>query len=194
MIQSITNNSAFLFQVTGHSDMSDCSDFNLGKVVEIKPFSTYQNLFLLGYEKPGLLLQPTAYFDKKTDTYYSFLDAAGKFNRSKARLAFDAWKKTSGQKYKKGFDSWFEDWVCGDISLIHNHVEVFGYLLNIALTKIENNRNHHLCMIDFSEGIFARLSIDITIEQKKNKGIIPYVKSSVSQGGYCKDGTIMIMH
>lgn len=194
MIQSITNNSLFLYEVTGHSDMSGCSDFNAGKTVEIKPLSKYELPFLLGSEKPGLRLQPIAYFDKHTSIYYFFTDATGKFNRQKMELAFEMWQKNNGKMYKKGFDHWLENWLCGDISLIHNHVEVFGYLLNVQLTKIENNKNYHVCMIDFSEGVFSRLFIDITIEQKRSKGIIPHVKSSVGQGGYCKDGTVMIMH
>ena len=88
---------------------------------------------------------------------------------------------------------WLAQWVCGDISLIHNHVEIFGYLLNTALTRVENNKNYHVCMIDYSEGLFSRLFLDITIEQKKNKGIIPYVKSFVGQGGFCKDGEVVVL-
>lgn len=189
MIRSIKNNSPFLFQVALHNDMSGCSDFNLGKSVEIKPFSVYEQPFLLGHEKPGLLLRPVGYYDKKSDIYYSFLNAQGELDQANLEQTFHAWKKHN--KYKRGLDVWLAEWLCGDISLIHNHVEVFGYLLNTALTRIENNKNYHACMIDYSEGLFSRLFLDITIEQKKNKGIIPHVKSFVGQGGFCQDGKIV---
>ena len=192
LIRSIKNNTDFLYSVISHNDMSGCSDYNRGQAVEIEPFSTYENPFLLGYEKPGLLLRPIAYYDKKSDVYYSLVNDAMEFDDNKIEIAFDAWLK-SGKKYNKGAKMWLAQWVCGDISLIHNHVEIFGYLLNTALTRVENNKNYHVCMIDYSEGLFSRLFLDITIEQKKNKGIIPYVKSFVGQGGFCKDGEVVVL-
>jgi len=191
MIRSIKNNSDFLYEVAGHNDMSDCSDFNLGKSVQIQPWSVYEHPFLLGHEKPGLLLRPVAYYDKKSDMYHSFINNAGELDRNNLETAFAAWKKNN--KYRRDLDAWASEWLCGDISLIHNHVEVFGYLLNTALTRIENNKNYHACMIDYSEGLFSRLFLDITIEQKKSKGIIPYVKSFVGQGGFCQDGQIVVL-
>ena len=193
IIRSVNNNTPFLYRVVAHNDMSDCSDFNNGKIVEIEPFSTYDLPFLLGFEKPGLLLRPIAYYDKQADLYYFFVDAKGDYVPEKMKIVFDAWQRTSGMIYKKGLDRWIAEWLCGDISLIHNHVEVFGYLLNIALTRVENDRNYHVCMIDFSEGLFSRLLIDISIEQKKKKGIVPHVKSFVGQGGFCQDGNIIIL-
>ena len=195
MIRTINNNSSILYEVTGHNDLSGCSDFHAGKKVQVKPYSKYENPFLLGFEKPGLILRPIAYYDKKAQLYYSFLDdASGEYDRKKFEIAFDAWKKNNSRKYKKGFDVWCKEWLCGDISLIHNHVEIFGYFLNTALTRIENDKNFHVCMIDYSQGVFSRLFIDITIEQKKNLGITPYVKSFVGQGGLCQDGQVIVLH
>lgn len=193
MIRSIKNNTDFLYKVIGHNDMSGCSEFNRGGIIEIEPFSTYEFPFLLGSEKPGLLLQPIAYYDKKADCYYFFIDAAGHFVRENIQRAFDAWQHNFGKKYNKGLDVWLAQWLCGDISLIHNHVEVFGYLMNTALTRVENKKNFHVCMIDYSEGLFSRLFLDITIEQKRSKGVVPYVKSFVGQGGFCQDGKIITL-
>ena len=193
MIQRVENNTPILYRVVAHNDMSDCSEFNNGKIVEIKPFSTYEQPFLLGFEKPGLLLRPVAYYDKKVDIYYPLVNDAGEFDKDIIEIAFKAWQKSSGMKYSKGADRWFEEWLCGDISLIHNHVEVFGYLLNIALTRVENDKNYHVCMIDYSEGVFSRLFIDITIGQKRKKGIIPHVKSYIGQGGFCQDGKVILV-
>jgi len=75
--------------------------------------------------------------------------------------------------------------------LIHNHAEVFGYLLNVSIARIDNQENFHACMVDYSEGLFSRQVIEITINQKSKKGIIPYVKSFVGQGGLCQDGKIV---
>lgn len=193
MIRTIKNNTEILYRVKGHNDMSGCSEFNLGNSVEIKPFQVYDQPFLLGFEKPGLILEPIAFYDKKNDRYYYFINDAGDIDRSKLEVAFHAWQKNNGRKYKKGLDHWFSEWLCGDISLIHNHVEIFGYILNTALTRIENDRNYHVCMIDYSEGLFSRLFLDIVIEQKSNKGIIPHVKSFVGQGGFCQDGQIVVL-
>jgi len=193
MIRKVDNNTPFLYKVIAHNDMSDCSDFNNGKSVEIKPLSSYENPFLLGFEKPGLLLRPVAYYDKYEDVYYPLVNDHGDFDQEKIEKAFYAWKNSGGIKYRKKFDRWFAEWLCGDISLIHNHVEVFGYLSNIALTRVDNDKNYHVCMIDYSEGLFSRLFIDVMIGQKKNKGVIPYVKSFVGQGGFCQDGQIVTL-
>ena len=193
MIRKIENNTPFLYKVIAHNDMSDCSDFNNGKIVEIKPFSVYERPFLLGFEKPGLLLRPIAYYDKRADIYYSLVDSVDEFDREKIEIAFLAWKKSGGFKYTKDLDRWLSEWLCGDVYLIHNHIEVFGYLSNIALTRIDNDKNYHVCMIDFSEGLYSKLFIDIMIEQRKKKGIIPHVKSFVGQGGFCQDGKVIIL-
>ena len=74
--------------------------------------------------------------------------------------------------------------------MIHNHVEIFGYLLNISIARIDNRKTAHACMVDYSEGLFSRQVIDITIEQKK-KGIVPHIKSFVGQGGLCQNGKII---
>src|SRR3990167_1133127 len=94
MVRRIENNTPFLYKVIAHNDMSDCSDFNNGKIVEIKPFSVYERPFLLGFEKPGLLLRPIAYYDKRADIYYSLVDSVDEFDREKIEIAFLAWKKS----------------------------------------------------------------------------------------------------
>jgi len=193
IVRSIKNNTPFLFTVVGHNDLSDCSLFNKGEVIDIKPYSLYEDPFLLGSEKPGLLLRPAAFYDKKNDQYYNFIDEDYKVDRDRLKLAYEAWKKSYNKRYKKGPDIWFAEWLCGDVSLIHNHVEIFGYILNSALVRAENDINFHTCMVDFSEGLFSRLLLNITINQTSKKGIMPHVKSFVGQGGFCQDGEIVLI-
>lgn len=192
MIRTIKNNTDFTYQVVRHNDLSGCSQFNQGAMVEIKAHSLYEYPFLLGSEKPGLVLQPIGYYDKKSKIYYSFLNDEHQIDRTCIEKAFYAWQKNYGV-YKKGIEVWLEQWLCGDISVIHNHVEFFGYLSNEEMTVIQNNKNFHSCMINYSEGLFSRLFLDIHIEQKKNKGIVPYVQSFVGQGGFCQDGKIITL-
>lgn len=192
MIRSIKNNTDIAYQVVHHNDMSGCSDFNQGKNVHINAHSLYEYPFLLGSEKPGLVLQPVGYYDKKSKIYYSFLNDQGSIDRASLQKAFNAWQKNYGV-YKKGIDIWFDQWLCGDIAVIHNHVEFFGYLSNEEMTIIQNNKNFHSCMINYSEGLFSRLFLDIHIEQKKNKGIVPHVQNFVGQGGFCQDGKIITL-
>ena len=191
MIRSIMNKTPFQFTIVSHNDLSDCSPLRVGKTITIEPYETFNITLLLGSEKPGLKLRPSAFYDKAHNATYSFLDKNGQINRNKLIEAFHAWEKSRGKKYKKGVDVWLAQWLCGDISLIHNHVEVFGYLLNISIAKIDNEKNYHACMVDYSEGLFSRQVIDIIITQKSNKGIIPHVKSFVGQGGLCQDGHIV---
>ncbi|MBV8660612.1 MAG: hypothetical protein JO129_00485 [Candidatus Dependentiae bacterium] len=191
IIRSIHNKTPFQFTVVGHNDLSDCSPFHVGKTVIIEPFKNFTQKLLLGSEKPGLLLRPSGFYDKKNKIMYPFLDKNGVLDKKLLAEAFDAWEKSRGKKYKKGPEAWFAQWLCGDISLIHNHVEIFGYLLNISIARIDNQRNYHACMVDYSEGLFSRQVIDIIIDQKANKGIIPYVKSFVGQGALCQDGQIV---
>jgi hypothetical protein len=191
MIRSIYNETPFEFTIVSHNDLSDCSPITLGQVITIKPFETFQKRLLLGAEKPGLLLRPSAYYDRVSKVMYSFLDKHGQIDKNKLTIAFSAWEKARGRKYSKGAEVWLAQWLCGDISLIHNHIEVLGYLLNISIARIDNKKNYHACMVDYSEGLFSRQVIDIIIKQKSNKGIIPYVKSFVGQGGLCQDGEII---
>ncbi len=191
MIRSIVNKTPFLFTIVSHNDLSDCSPLRGGKTVKIEPYSTFNQSLLLGSEKPGLQLRPSAFYDKANKKTYSFLDEHGQIDRHKLIKAFNAWEKSRGKKYSKGVDVWLAQWLCGDIALIHNHVEVFGYLLNISIARIDNEKNYHACMVDYSEGLFSRQVIDIIIDQKSSKGIIPHVKSFVGQGGLCQDGEII---
>lgn len=192
MIRSINNEKTpFQFTFVSHNDLSDCSPLAQGKIIKIEPYSTFKQPLLLGSEKPGLLLRPSAFYDKVNKITYSFLDKHGQIDKKKLEKAFKAWEKSRGKKYKKGAEVWLAQWLCGDISLIHNHIEVFGYLLNISIARIDNEKNAHACMVDYSEGLFSRQVIDIIIDQKSSKGIVPYVKSFVGQGGLCQDGEII---
>ena len=192
MIQKINNKTPFRWRIITHNDLSDCSPLHTGSVIEIEPLETFEAPLLLGSEKPGILLRPSAFYDKANQTTYSFLNEHGQIDKNKLEQAFRAWKKTVGKKYKKDdAQVWLAQWLCGDISLIHNHLEVFGYLLNISIARVDNHRNAHACMVDYSEGLFSRQVIEITIDQKSKKGIIPYVKSFVGQGGLCQDGKII---
>lgn len=191
MIRAINNKTPFQFTIIGHSDLSDCSPVNKGDVITIEPYKAFDQQLLLGSEKPGLLLRPSGFYDKRNKMMYSFLDKQGQVDKNKLKEAFYAWEKSRGKKYKKSVDVWFAEWLCGDISLIHNHAEVFGYLLNVSIARIDNQNNFHACMVDYSEGLFSRQVIDIRIDQKSKKGIIPYVKSFVGQGGLCQDGKIV---
>jgi len=191
MIRLIQNNTPFQFTVIKHNDISDCSPLNSSKSVIIEPYETFQTPLLLGSDKPGLLLRPSAFYDRVTQKNYPFLDKHGHVDMKKLEKAFEAWKASQKKTYKKSAEVWLAQWVCGDISLIHNHVEVFGYLLNISIARIDNEHHHHACMVDYSEGLFSRQVIEIKIDQKSKKGIIPHVKSFVGQGGLCQDGKVI---
>jgi len=191
LVRSIHNKTPFQFMIVTHNDISDCSISALDKPMVIEPYSHYKEELLLGSDKPGIVLRPSGFYDKKHKVMYSFLDKKNDIDRKKLTVAFHAWKTSCGKKYKKSLEVWFSQWLCGDISLIHNHVEVFGYLLNVSIARIDNEYNYHACMIDYSEGLFSHQLIDITIDQSFHKGIIPYVKSSVGQGGFCQDGAIV---
>lgn len=192
LIRTIDNRKTpFEFTIISHNDVSDCSPINKGKVIKIEPYSILKQQLLLGSEKPGLLLRPSGFYDRAHKKMYSFLDKDGNLDKNKLEIAFNAWQKSTGKRYKKSAEVWFAQWLCGDISLIHNHVEIFGYLLNISIARIDNEKNYHACMVDYSEGLFSRQVIDIIIDQKSHKGIIPHVKSFVGQGGLCQDGQII---
>ena len=191
LIRSIDNKTPFQFIIVAHNDVSDCSPLHAGKLIVIQPHVVFKQHLLLGSEKPGLLLRPSAFYDQHNKIMYSFLDQDHQVDRNKLIEAFDAWKNIYNKKYKKDVDTWFAQWLCGDISLIHNHMEIFGYLLNISIARVDNKHNTHACMVDYSEGLFSRQVIDITINYKSKKGIMPHVKSFVGQGGLCQNGQIV---
>ena len=191
LIRSIANQTPFQFIIVAHNDVSDCSPVQSGKVILIKPFENFKQQLLLASEKPGLLLRPSAFYDQHNKVIYNFLDEQHHVDDEKLETAFNAWKNIYNKRYKKDAHTWFTQWLCGDISLIHNHMEIFGYLLNLSIARVDNKHNAHACMVDYSEGLFSRQVIDITITQKSKKGIIPHIKSFVGQGGLCQNGKIV---
>ena len=191
LIRSIHNKTPFQFIIIAHNDISDCSPLHTGKEIVIEPHAQFKQQLLLGSEKPGLLLRPSAFYDEHHKILYEFLDEHQQVDRYKLAQAFHAWKNIYNKKYKKDLDTWFAQWLCGDISLIHNHMEIFGYLLNISIARVDNKHNAHACTVDYSEGLFSRQIIDITINYKSKKGIMPHVKSFVGQGGLCHNGKII---
>lgn len=191
LVRSIQNNTPFQFLIIHHNDLSACSPLKNGQQVIIQPYATFSHKLLLACEKPGLLLRPSAFYDKEHNLIYSFLDDHNEIDMDKLEVAFNAWKKSHKPNYHKSAKEWFAQWLCGDLTLIHNQVEVFGYLLNISLARIDNNHHTHASMVDYSEGLFSRQLIDITINQKSRKGIVPSITTSVGQGGMCQDGQII---
>jgi hypothetical protein len=154
VIRSIHNKTPFQFIIVAHNDISDCSPLHAGKSIVIEPNTQFKHQLLLGSEKPGLLLRPSAFYDHESKILYEFLDEQQQVDRCKLAQAFYAWKNLYNKKYKKDLDTWFAQWLCGDISLIHNHVEIFGYLLNISIARVDNKHNAHACTVDYSEGLF----------------------------------------
>lgn len=192
VIRSIDNrHTPIQFLLVGHNDVSACSPLKSSQKIYIEPYSLFDQQLLLGSERPGLLLRPSAFYDQKHSKMYPFLNAKNEVDPKKLEKAFQAWKQAFNPKYKKSAKVWFAQWLCGDISFIHNHMEVFGYLLNVSIARVDNKHNMHACLVDYSEGLFSRQIIDITIKQKTKKGIVPHVKSFVGQGGLCQDGKII---
>ena len=194
MIRLIENKTPFAFTMIAHNDgLSDCSPVYGGKIIRVEPFSKFTQPLLLGSDKPGLVLRPSGFFDKKNDKMYSFLDKNNDVDKKMLEQAFVAWQDARGKIYKKGLDVWFAQWICGDISFVHNHVEYIGYMLNISIAKIDNSSRYHACTVDYSKGLFSRLVVEITIEEHPRKGIVPHVKSFVGQGGLCQDGQVVVL-
>jgi len=201
VVRKITNTTPFLWRVVISNDVSDCNQLqgrhaHDTKTVEIKPFSVYEKPFLLGFAKPGLVLRPVAFFDEKNNKLYPFVNDDNLINKNQLQDAYHAWKKTRGRwgaSYSKNAHEWLSEWLCGDFSLMHNHIEIFGYCLNTAIVRAENNNNFKTCMIDYSEGLFSKLNLEITITQTARRGIKPIVKSFVGQGALCQDGHVVFI-
>ena len=193
LIRSILNDSPILFSIKEHNDMSECSLFNSGQEIKVLPYSRYSTEMLLASSKPGLVLTPVAYWSKKTGEKYYFINDQGVIDDSLLEIAFAAWKKDCFVKYKKSAQQWFHDWIGGNIVLIHNDLEVFGYVLNISFAKIKNNKKSDSEILSYSKGVFSRLIIDLFINHDVKKGIALGITSSVGQGAICKDKKTLML-
>ena len=83
IIRSIHNKTPFEFTIVSHNDLSDCSPFGKGKAITIQQYETFKQRLLLGAEKPGLMLRPSAFYDRVHKITYSFLDGHGQIDKNK---------------------------------------------------------------------------------------------------------------
>ena len=189
VVTRIFNDSDFLYQLVEHSGAFGCN-----KALNNNPFllnarSYSDEQILVGLQYPSIRLRPIAYLDSQTSKTYSFVDAHNEFDPKQIDLAFNVWKIAHKTECKKS-QEWFENWVGGDIVIHHNYLEILGYVMNLSKVVVANKKHANTAWVQWSQGVFARLSLGITIQQNMKKGVIPFIESYVGEGALCKDGTV----
>ena len=189
VITKMFNNSDFVYQVIEHNGAFGCNKAlkNQPFLLNAKSFSDEQ--ILIGLQFPSVKLRPIAYLDAHSSKLYSFVDSKNNFDYNKIHLAFNVWKIAHKTEYKCSKE-WFENWVGGDIVIHHNYVEVLGYVMNLSKVVVANKKHANTSWVQWSQGVFARLSLGVTIQQNLKKGVIPFVESYVGEGALCKDGVV----
>lgn len=189
LVKSIDNQTSYVYLLSLQNRYEGCVDNNK-KSRYFFPHRKRTTAILLAEQKPSLVLKPIGYISKKNHKIHYFADVNGVVHSHLLKQAFAVWKKEHRNSVKNEQD-WLHEWIGGDIVLTHNDIEVFGYLLNINLAKIENNNYVNHTMLSLSEGLFSRLMIKIIIEKHNSKGIRPKIEAFVGQGGICRDGEVI---
>jgi len=189
VITKMWNNSDFLYEMVEHNGAFGCNKVkkNSPLLLNAKSFSDEQ--VLVGLQYPTITLRPIAYLDAQTSKLYSFVDGNNNFDEAKIQLAFNVWNISHKTNYKHAKD-WFENWVGGDIVIHHNYIEILGYVMNLSKVVVANKKHANTSWVQWSQGVFARLSLGITIQQNSKKGVMPFIESYVGEGAFCKDGNV----
>ena len=189
VVTKIFNNSDFVYQMIEHNGAFGCNkSFNNNPfLLNARSYSDEQ--ILVGLQFPSIKLRPIAYLDSQSSKLYSFVDSHNKFDENKINLAFKVWNLAHKTECKASKE-WFENWVGGDIVIHHNYVEILGYVMNLSKVVVANKKHANTAWVQWSQGVFARLSLGITIQQNVKKGVIPFIESYVGEGALCKDGTV----
>ena len=189
VITKMFNNSDFVYEMVEHNGAFGCNKVlnNNPFLLNAKSFSDEQ--ILVGLQYPSIKLRPIAYLDSQTSKLYSFVDGNNQFDDIKISLAFNVWKIAHKTEYKEAKE-WFENWVGGDIVIHHNYLEILGYVMNLSKVVVANKKHANTSWMQWSQGVFARLSLGITIQQNVKKGVIPFIESYVGEGALCKDGIV----
>lgn len=189
VITKMWNNSDFVYEMVGHNGAFGCNKAlnNNPFLLNAKSFSDEQ--ILVGLQYPSIIFRPIAYLDSQSSKLYSFVDSKNEFDEAKIKLAFNVWKLAHKTEYKDA-QNWFENWVGGDIVIHHNYQEILGYVMNLSKVVVANKKHANTSWVQWSQGVFARLSLGITIQQNPKKGVIPYIESYVGECALCKDGIV----
>jgi len=201
VVQKIINNSSVGFVVIFHSDTSSCSankknitidndtvlieDFLLEPSVEIKSLFVSKNL-----SKASLVLRPAYYYDSLREQKISLLNDDHSFNNQQVEKAFFAWKNSGKKRKFKDAQHWLNHWIGKDIIIIPDKLEASGYIMHLSRGYVGNQMCEHGQWLSHAKGVFARLVVDIQIDQHDRKGICPALKVSAGEGGICKSGVV----
>ncbi len=86
--------------------------------------------------------------------------------------------------------SWFHHWIGGDISVIPNDVEMFGYLRDVARAIIKNDKNEQSVWLSYAKGIFSKLILELEINQYLRKGVRVKMHVQHGEGAVCTNGIV----
>lgn len=188
VITKMFNNSDFVYQMIVNNGSFGCNKALMNNPFLLNARSYSDEQILIGLKSPSIILRPIAYLDSQSSKLYSFVNAQTDFDEKRIELAFDVWKIAHKTKYKTA-QEWFENWVGGDIK-IQQVEEVWGYVMNLSRVVVANKKHSSKADMQFSQGVWARLSLGIQIHQNLEKGVIPFVETYVGEGARCKDGLV----
>lgn len=188
LIQKISNDTDFGFLIMQHSDTSSCSLQDKGMIVHAH--SDFNHEFLLEVGQPSVVLRPVYYLNPTTKKKMWLVNEHAVYVPEKVQLVHEAWRNNNKNKGPKTHDIWLHEWVGLDISVIPHQVEIFGYLLNLSRVILQNSKTQRVEWLSFAKGIFAKLVIELRIQQHKRKGISASLKILHGTGGVCVNGTV----
>lgn len=188
LIKKIENNTPYVYMLHFQNNDTECELTD--DDTYFMPHYTSDVDILLSETSPGLVLQPIGYVASKDHKVYYFADDQGNIDNDQLDKAFKIWKQEH-RSAAKNAEEWLVDWVGEKVLLTHNAVEIFGYLLNINMAKIENNNHVNHTVLSLSEGLFSRMMLHVTLELHSSKGVRPKIKAYVGQGGMCKEGKVI---
>lgn len=188
LVQSITNKTQLGFEIISHTDTSACSAQLSSYLINSQ--SKFYNEFLVERGQPCLVLRPVYYEDTSTGFRISLVDSHKQFNFQNIHQAYELWKKAGNKRKFMNAEDWFNRWVGQDIAVRPHTNEIIGYLINLSRVHISNNIKEQGVWLSFAKGVFAKLVLEIDIDQHARKGIIPTIRVIPGEGGICSNGMI----
>lgn len=186
-----------VFKIVQPYDQSGCSVMLNDEQRLVLARQLYKNPILLlssTADVARVTLQPVGYQDPRDQTVYYFADLTTlSLNETGLQNAYEAFCARYKKNAYRSAQEWLTHWVGGVIELTQHPSELVGHIINSSALYAKNNDFISEARAYDSQGVFSRLNVIVTIEQKEKPGILPYVKVVPGQGGICQLGKIVII-
>lgn len=188
--------SDIVFKIVQPYDHAGCSIMERQDQRLVLPHQVYTSPILLVPavdNQPSVVLQPVGYQDPTSGTIFYFMDLTSlQIDEQRLQTAYQQFCKQYKKNSYSSAKQWLDHWIGGPVKIVQHSSELVGQIINSSAIYANNNDFISEARSYESQGVFSRLHVVLTLEQKEKPGILPYIKVVPGQGAMCQLGTIQL--